>query len=572
VTAAEYVARFLHAQGVRHVFEVIGGMTAQIVDAIHREGRIEIVSTRHEQAAGFAAEAGAKLTGVPGVAMGTSGPGATNLLTAVGSCYFDSVPAVFITGQVNRHERSGTSVRQGGFQETDIVAMAGPVTKAAIEVNEVEDVPRALAEAWGCALDGRPGPVLVDLPFDVQAAALDAPAPARIAAPARPAPPTAAIEALVADLEAGARPLILAGGGVRRAGARDLLQELAERLQVPVVHSLLALDVLPAAHPLRVGMIGTYGNRWANLALSRADVLAVLGSRLDIRQTGADVVSFAAGRTIHHLDCDPAELNHRVQGCRELLGDLRGGLEIACASVNGSGPADRTAWHAEIADLRRAWPDTAEVGDVPGINPNRFVHELSASAGAAPVIATDAGQHQMWTAQSLELHAGQRIVTTGGMAAMGCGMGAGIGAAVATGGPVVLIAGDGAFQVNLQELETIAHGRLPVKMVVLDNGCHGMVRQFQETYFDGRYPSSLWGYSAPDFKRVAKAFGIAGRMVRDPDDVPAALAELWERPDEPFLLTVAIDTFANAYPKTAFGRPLWEMEPQATPVAFGEGA
>ena len=572
MTVAEYVARFLHAQGVRHVFEVIGGMTAQLVDAIHRQDQIQLVSVRHEQAAGFAAEAVARLTGIPGVAMATSGPGATNLLTAVGSCYFDSIPGVFITGQVNRHERRGSrGTRQVGFQETDIVGMAGPVTKAAVEVTDVEDVPRALSEAWSCSRAGRPGPVLVDLPFDVQAASLDAPAPVRLPSPTRPPPPADAIEALVADLMSADRPLILAGGGVRTAGAGDLLGRFAERLQVPVLHSLLGLDLLPAGHRLRVGMIGTYGNRWANLALHRADVLAVLGARLDIRQTGADVASFAGGRTIYHLDCDPAEINHRLTGCRELPGDVLAGLELACAALDGRGPPDRAAWLAEISELRRAWPDTGEQEDLPGVNPNRFMHELSASTKAAPVIVTDIGQHQMWAAQSLDLRPGQRVVTSGGMASMGYGISAALGAALASGGPVVLIAGDGGFQVNLQELETIAHADLPVKIVVIHNGCHGMVRQFQESYFDGRYPGSLWGYSAPDFVRVAEGFGIAGREVREPEDVPAALAELWERPHEPFLLTVVIDTYANAYPKTAFGRPLWEMEPQHTPVALGEG-
>src|ERR1700682_3803251 len=287
--ASDYIARFLTAQGVPQVFEVVGGMITHLLDSMHVQGAPQVVSVHHEQSAAFAAEGFARMTGIPGVAMATSGPGATNLLTGIGSCYFDSTPSLFLTGQVNRSEQKrGRTIRQLGFQETDIVAIAAPITKAAIRVEEAHEIPEILGRAVATALSGRPGPVLVDIPMDVQRGDI----PSERVDAVRPSTPAEPPEDLVAEslsaLRRAERPLILAGGGIRSGRVAGLLRILLEDVQVPVVHSLMAVDVLPYAHPLRVGLIGSYGNRWANHAIARSDVLLVLGSRLDIRQTGAD--------------------------------------------------------------------------------------------------------------------------------------------------------------------------------------------------------------------------------------------------------------------------------------------
>lgn len=544
-------------------------MIAHLLDALHRDGRIRVVSCHHEQGAGFAAEGQARMTNVPGVAMATSGPGALNLLTPLGSCYFDSTPAVFITGQVNRHERRGVRpVRQVGFQETDIVAVAASLTKAAWRVESPDDLPSVLADAFALAQAGRPGPVLVDIPFDVQrqpypvsgnggdSSALTASPP--------PALETGAIDEILAELGAAERPLILAGGGVRTAHAAPALRELAEASGVPVVSSLMGIDALAYTHPMRVGMIGTYGNRWANMALARSDVLLVLGSRLDIRQTGADTDSFASGRTIHHIDIDPAELNHRVTGCRAWIADLAVALPAlaAAAGPRGAGTAEHGSWRAEIAALADAWPDTSELDGITGINPNVLMHTLSRHLDVMTFV-TDVGQHQMWAAQSLELRAGQRFLTSGGMGAMGSGLPLAIGASLA-GGPTALIAGDGGFQLNIQELQTVVRNALPLMMIVLNNRSHGMVRQFQDTYYDGRHRSTVLGYSAPSFTAVAVAYGIPAQRIDSAEAVPGALEDL-VRHGGPALLEVMIDPRANAYPKIAFGHPLSEMEPFVTP-------
>jgi acetolactate synthase-1/2/3 large subunit len=565
---SDYIASFLYAQGVHHVFEVIGGMITHIVDSIYRQGKIRLVSTHHEQAAAFAADAMARITGVPGVAMATSGPGATNLLTGIGSCFFDSSPAVFITGQVNRNEQKGTrSVRQLGFQETDIVSIASPITKAAWCAQSPEEIPSLLANAFTLAMSGRPGPVLIDIPMDVQRADISTQAPSRLSFSAVDDFDLKSVQELLTDLGMAQRPLVLVGGGVRSAHATDLFRSFVGKVKIPVVNSLMAVDVLPYAHPLRVGMIGTYGNRWANMAIARSDFLLVLGSRLDIRQTGADTDSFKGSRTIYHVDCDPGEVNNRVTGCHAILAHLQSFLASAVEMVEAWAFPDRSDWLAEIIELKYTWPDTSELQDVPGINPNEFMHQLAAASRLAAAFVVDVGQHQMWAAQSLELDPKQRFLTSGGMGAMGFALPAAVGTALACPGlPVVMIAGDGGFQVNIQELQTILHDRLPIKMVVLNNQCHGMVRQFQQSYFEERYQSTYWGYSAPDFDRVASAYGIDSHTIDDPSKVQYALDRMWHDPKSPFLLQVTINTFANAYPKIAFGRPISEMEPFAKPV------
>lgn len=568
--ASDYIARFLATQGVTHVYEVIGGMITHMIDSLYQAGEIEIVDVRHEQAAAFAADAMGRCTGVPGVAMATSGPGATNLLTGIGSCYFDSSPSVFLTGQVNRHEQRGDRpIRQLGFQETDIVAMAAPITKAAVRVNSAEELPSAMREAFRLAMADRPGPVLVDVPMDVQGGQVEADGLAPLTAGPLVQPPPGAVDAALDALATAERPLILVGAGVRCGRAIDQLRALVAGQQVPVVNSLLAVDALPYDDPMRVGLIGSYGNRWANMAIGEADCMLVLGSRLDIRQTGADVEAFKGERQIFHVDCDPGELDNRVPGTHAIHADVGAFLEEALAATELGESLDRSRWNEQWSDLRRRWPDTDEIRDVPGINPNEFMHRVSAVSGSAAAYVIDVGQHQQWAAQSLQLLADQRFITSGGMGAMGFALPAAIGTAGSfPGRPIVVIAGDGSFQLNLQELETVAHAALPLKMVVIDNRCHGMVRQFQQSYFDERYQGTLWGYSAPAFTRVAHAFGIESARVEHPDEVDGGLAALWADPGEPFLLQVMVDTMANAYPKLAFGRPMTEMEPFATPVAM----
>lgn len=566
----EFIASFLEGGGITHVFELTGGMITFMLDAIDQKTNIKIISMHHEQAAAFAAEGMGRMTGRPGVALATSGPGAVNLLTAIGSCYFDSIPAVFITGQVNRGERKGDRrIRQLGFQETDIVSMARPITKDAVEVWDPAEIPAILTAAFDRAVEGRPGPVLVDIPLDVQRAEITvAPSVTGWRPPPKPnnsqAAADAHIDRLLAAVAAAARPLILAGGGVHAAGALQNFRVLADAWGVPVVHSLMAADALPYDHPARVGLIGSYGNRWANTALAECDLLLVLGSRLDVRQTGANTQAFKDGRDIFHVDCDIGEMNNRVVGCDGLKADL--GPYINRLAERVVKPWSGPDWTSHISAARARWPDDAETDAGTGVNPNLLMRRLSHHAAAAAAFVLDVGQHQMWAAQSLRLRTGQRLLTSGGMGAMGFALPTAIGAHYATGWPMMVIAGDGGFQLNIQELQTVARGRLPLKILVLNNHCHGMVRQFQSSYLDNRLRSTMWGYSAPSFAAVAAAYGLAAANVRSPADMESGLESLWRDPMEPYLLEVEVEPMTNVHPKVAFGRPLSDMEPEVKPL------
>jgi acetolactate synthase I/II/III large subunit len=572
IKASDYIARFLYSRGVRTVYELPGGMITHMLNSLYEFKKIRVVSMHHEQAAAFAADATGRITGVPGVAMATSGPGAINLLTGIGSCHFDSSPAVFITGQVNRHELRGErAIRQLGFQESDIVTMAQPITKAAWQARTPEELPEMLGRAFDLALAGRPGPVLLDVPMDIQNTKLNVAEPPDFSKCDEPSESidTAIWAELQRILNQARRPLVLVGAGIRAGNALHPLQKFVEALGIPVVNSLLAVDVMPYGDPLRVGMIGSYANRWANHALASSDVLLVLGSRLDIRQTGNDTKFFKGDRVIVHVDCEPGEINNRIPGCIAIHSELKPFLESALENLSASVRPEWVSWRAEISALRERFDDRRELGNVQGINPNIFMHQLSAVSKAAGAYVVDVGQHQMWAAQSIEVQADQRWLTSGGMGSMGFALPASIGTAVSLAPrPVVVIAGDGAFQCNLQELQTVVRNRLPIKIVVINNHCHGMVRQFQQSYFKEQYQSTLWGYNTPDFARVAEAFGIASGSVRNESEIDSGLRCLWEDPGAPALIEVTIDTFTNVYPKIAFGRPLTEMEPDAQPTAM----
>lgn len=566
---SDYIAQFLYQENVTHIYEVVGGMITHLIDSIHKQGKIQLVSMHHEQAAAFAAEGMARMTGIPGVALATSGPGATNLLTGIGSCYFDSVPAVFITGQVNREEQKGRrAVRQLGFQETDIVSMAEPITKASWQITKPGDVPFMLQKSFHLAASGRPGPVLLDIPMDVQRAEL---AIGNLTG-VEEEPENIDLEllaGLIDKMKNARRPLILAGGGINSARVPDLFRQFADQVKIPVVNSLMAVDALPYGHPLRVGMIGTYGNRWANLAIGQADFLLVLGSRLDIRQTGSDTNAFKQNKIIYHVDCDAGEINNRVTGCYPIIAQLRSFLVSMLQKMSGQNMPVYSNWLSEIKGLSSQWPDTSEQHNLSGINPNELMHQISNVSGEAAAFVVDVGQHQMWAGQSLELTGKQRFVTTGGMGAMGFALPAAIGAAFANPQqPVVMIAGDGSFQLNLQELQTVAHHKLPLKIVIVNNKCYGMVRQFQESYFEERYASTYWGYSAPDFGSVARVYGIESKTIDSPDNVADGVKRMWQNPQEPFVLQVMIDPSVNVFPKIAFGLPITEMEPFAKPTAM----
>lgn len=563
---SSYIAWFLRSKEIDTVFELQGGMITRILDELYQMGGFNIVSMHHEQAAAFAADAYARITGKPGVAMATSGPGATNLITGIGSCFFDSVPAIFITGQVNLNEQKGDkTTRQIGFQETDIVEIVKPITKAAYAIKSANEIPFIFEKAYQLSLSGRHGPVLIDIPMNIQQEIIDE----SIIIAANPNPLNAKIDKelitfffnkLISALTVCKRPLILAGRGVRAANSIKEFHSFIEKYNLPVVTSLLGLDAIPFSHPNRIGFIGTYGNRWANYALGHCDLLIVIGSRLDLRQTGADVESFQKNKRIFHIDCDSAELNNRIYGCETLLSDLH---DFLIYGLKEKGIYSYTeSWLAEIIHQKEHRSDTRELENITGINPNEFIHALSKSSAAAKAFITDVGNNQMWSAQSIELSPDQLFLSSGGMGAMGYSLPAGIGASISFGNaPVVSISGDGGFQINIQEMQTIKRNILPIKIIILNNHCLGMIRQFQDAYFNSCYQSTVWGYSTPDFEKVGQAYGIESKTISETYEIDEAMKWLWRNPNIPSLLQVNIDIYTNAYPKMAFGKPITEMEP-----------
>jgi acetolactate synthase-1/2/3 large subunit len=566
---SDYIAAFIEKKEISSVFELSGGMITHILDSLNQKTKVNIVTMHHEQGAAFAAEGFARVSGLPGIALATSGPGATNLLTGIGSCYFDSTPAIFITGQVNRHELKGDSgLRQLGFQETDIITMAKPITKYCVQVNDPNQIPLVLEKAYTIALEGRPGPVLIDIPMDVQRSQIKV---ANIA-PNKPIVKNidfSILETLSKEILKAKKPLILSGRGIKASGSQVLFNEFIIKTKIPVITSLLGLDTISFDDKNRVGFIGSYGNRWANIAFGECDLLIVLGARLDIRQTGADT-KFIENRTIYHIDCDLVEINNRVKGCIGIESELVDFFDQFSSTTGNSKFVSPIDWISHISDLKQKWPDTSEL-ETEGINPNKFMHMLSQNSKQAKVYLADVGSHQMWAAQSLELNGEQYFLTSGGMGAMGFSLPAGIGACIALDKkPVVVLVGDGCMQINIQELQTIVRNKLPVKVLVLNNNTLGMIRQFQDSYFESRYQSTYWGYSAPDFAKVATAYGIESKTIENEEDMLAAIKWLWsdENSFKPQLLQVMIDPQTNTYPKIAFGRPITEMEPFSKPITM----
>jgi acetolactate synthase-1/2/3 large subunit len=571
VTVSDYLSLWLREREVAQVFTLPGGMIAPLLDAIYRHGDVELVTMHHEQGVAFAVDGYGRYHGTPGVGLATAGPGATNMLTAIASSYLDSVPALYLAGHVQTYlVRGDRPVRQYGFQESDTVAMAAPVTKAAWRAGSPEEVPALLDEAWALAVTGRPGPVFVELPSDVQTMPV-AEGAAPDLRPHEPAPfeDRAAVEELLDALAAAERPLLLVGGGVHAARAAERFRAFARCLGMPVAASVVALDVLPAGDPLRLGMIGMYGNRWVNHAACEADVVAVFGSRLDFGTVGADVVAWGRGRTVFQVDCDPGEMQ-RVRRAHRIEAHLGAFLDLALPLARARSFEERPEWIVRLEDLRRASPDTEELAGCEGINPNVFVRQLSAASPDAAAFVSDAGQHLWWACQSIQPAEGQRFIPALGMGPCGFGLPAGIGVCVGSGRPVVVMAGDGAFQFNIQELQTVARNRLPLKIVVVDNGSHGSVRQLQEQVFDRRYPTTVDGYDAPDFARVAEVYGIESAAVSEPGEVEEALRWLWRDPTRPALLHVGIPTELNVYPNVPFGASIAIMESfHSEPVAGG---
>lgn len=564
--ASDAVAKFLARHDINYCFELIGGMITHLIDSISLEGKTHIVSMHHEQGAAFAAEGiarqsrGKKLA----VAMGTSGPGATNLITGIGSCWFDSVPCLFITGQVNTNELRGRrAIRQQGFQEMDVVEVVRSITKFATRIDQVEDLLPMLHLALSTALSGRMGPVLIDIPNNIQRMDLDnaiveewLARPLAIGEQA-PALSVVAITAVLSLCKSARSPLVLIGGGARWADSLPgWLQRLGE-FSVPYVTTLMGHEQV-AQSPAYFGMIGSYGCRAANWAVQNCDLLLVLGSRLDVRQTGADVDDFARCAKVIQVDIDPAQLNNRVQVDCSLVADTESFLRIfpppskLFASVSST-------WLGEVAAVRQQ-TEQDEYPDWP-ISParlfgtvNRVFHDMAVD------YVCDVGNHQMWAANLIRLSSRQSIHYSGGMGAMGFALPAAIGINLGSNAKTIVFTGDGSLQINIQELDTIVRMNLNITVIVLNNFFLGMVKNFQDMYFDGRNRSTAEGYSCPSFAAVGKAYGLHAVAVDNIADAERAIVDLHDSVG-PVLIEIIMKGASECRPRLAFGSGLDKQYP-----------
>lgn len=543
MNGARWLVQALAAEGVDTLFGYPGGAIMPFYDALHGSD-LKHVLVRHEQGAAFAANGYARASGRVGVCVATSGPGASNLVTGIADAMLDSVPMVIITGQV-----STALMGTDAFQELDVFGMTMPIVKHSFLARRVDDLPRLLGEAFRIARSGRPGPVLIDLPKDVQVGdATHLPAHTPLPVDVVPAPIDASLHAALALISQAQRPVVYGGGGIALGDAMAAFRTFVDATQIPTVLTLKGLGALPSGHALNLGMLGMHGSRAANLAVQESDLLIVVGARFDDRATGK-LAEFAPNARVVHMDLDACEigkLRHADVGVR---GDIRTtltALTLPCAAhLHGRNGISRRAWRATCQQRAR---EHAARYDAPGetVYAPALLKRLSEMAPSA-VVACDVGQHQMWVAQHWRFADPRQHLTSGALGAMGFGLPAAIGAQLENPQTqVVCVSGDGSFLMNVQELATVARYRLPIKIVLLDNQALGMVRQWQELFFDKRY-SEVDLSDNPDFGAIAQAFGIAALHLNHADGVEDALQALLDAPG-PALLHVAIDQAANVWP------------------------
>src|SRR3954447_10326370 len=551
---ADALVRALERAGVETVFGIPGGACLPIYDALY-DSPIRHVLTRHEAAAGHAAEGYARASGRVGVAIGTSGPGATNLVTAIADAQMDSTPTLFITGQVKSTLR-GTNA----FQEADVIGITQPIVKHSIAIERADDCAQAVVDALHIARSGRPGPVLIDLPTDI------ALPPAREATRApylpgyrpRHRPNGKQIRLAAQALAAARRPVLYAGGGVVAAGAAQELRALVRATGAPVTTTLMALGAFPASDPSWLGMLGMHGRRAANWAMDEADLIVAIGARFDDRVTGA-IDEFAKGAKIIHIDIDASEIGKIVEVDIPIVGDAQLALAALTRAYEKLDADERRleGWWRRIRGWQSDQPERGPEPDDGCADPEATLDALSAALGDA-IVTTDVGQHQMWAANRLQFENPRKWITSGGLGTMGFGLPAALGAAAAAPGtPVVCVSGEGSFLMNVQELATAVEERLPVKILLLDNACLGMVRQQQDMFWNGRRSAVDLGAS-PDWELLARAFGMSVRSIGDTEDVADALAETLAE-DGPALLHVRIAPEANCLPMFRPGGPAREM-------------
>lgn len=556
MTGAQAIIASLEAEGVDTIFGYPGGQAIKIYDALYDSKQIHHVLARHEQGATHMADGYARATGKVGVVLVTSGPGATNTVTGIATAYMDSIPMVVITGQVTRGV-----IGTDSFQESDIVGITMPVVKHSFLLQSTDDLTRTFREAFYIASTGRPGPVLIDVPSDLSGAEMVFHYPDSVNLPSYK--PTyrgnaRQVKQAAELIQKAERPLLYAGGGIVTSHACAELTELAERMQIPVVTTLMGKGAMRCSNPLNLGPVGMHGSKYANMAVTECDLLIAVGARFSDRVTGK-VSEFAPHAKVIHIDIDPAEIGKIINPVVPIVGDAK----VVLAAINerlakaDAQPIGRT-WVDDVFSWRERWPFyTSDFSDYPNaIAPEVVLHKLSQKLDPeASIVTTEVGQHQMWAHQNIHREHARTFISSGGLGTMGFGFPAAIGAKI--GCPeseVVCVAGDGSFQMNSQEMATAKINDVPIKVLIIDNRALGMVHQWQSLFYNKRYSFTELADN-PDFVKLADAYGWRARRVEKPEDVDAALDEMLAS-KEPYLLDVMIPRDQTVYPMVAPGAPI----------------
>ena len=552
-TGADILIQALLDHGVDCIFALPGGAVLTLFDKLY-DAPIRTILVRHEQGAGHMADGYARATGKVGVCVATSGPGATNLVTAIATAYMDSVPIVAVTGQVKTN-----LIGNDAFQEADTTGITRPVTKHNYLVKDAREVGRVTNEAFYIASTGRPGPVLIDLPADVAAQTVEGEIDTTVRLPGykptvgsgHPRQTQKAAEAI----NKAERPVIYAGGGVITAGASEELRQLARKANIPVTTTLMGLGLFPETEPLALHMLGMHGTVYANYAVTNCDLLIAVGARFDDRITGR-VDQFAPRAQVVHIDVDPASIGKTVPVDIPVVGDAKKALAALIPLVEHR---ERKEWLARVAEWKREFPlSYKREGDV--VKPQAVVEEVYKVTGGKAVIVTDVGQNQMWAAQYYLYTEPRTFLSSGGLGTMGFGLPAAIGAQF--GRPdatVFVISGDGSIQMNIQEMATAVAHKLPIKIALLNNGYLGMVRQWQELFYNRRYSHTYLANANPDFVKLAEAYGAVGIRVDRADQIRPALERAMEVKDGPVLIDFRIAPEENVFPMVPAGQAIDQM-------------
>ena len=564
LSGGDSLIRALHDEGVDLIFGYPGGAVLHIYDAIFRQDKIEHILVRHEQAATHAADGYARATGKAGVVLVTSGPGATNAVTGIATAYMDSIPMVVISGQVESR-----LIGTDGFQETDMVGISRPIVKHSFMVQHASEIPAVVKKAFHIATTGRPGPVVIDIPKDVTDPKLklpyEYPSDVKMRSYAVPSKGhSGQIKKAVEALLAAKRPMIYAGGGVIQGEGAELLTKLTRKLGYPITNTLMGLGAYPASDKQFLGMLGMHGTYEANMAMHYCDVLLGIGVRFDDRVTNSDTSKFCPDATILHVDIDPASISKTVSADVPIVGSVTAVLEemLECLDSMQQGVDDEalSAWWEQIGK----WREKDSLGVTPHTNgvikPQQVVQALHRITNGDAYVSTDVGQHQMFVAQHYGFDKPRRWINSGGLGTMGFGLPAAMGVKLAFRDAVsVCVTGEGSLQMNLQEFATCMQYNLPVKIICLNNQSLGMVRQWQDMQYGGRYSHSTYAESLPDFVKLAEAYGHVGLRIETLDELDSKLAEAFAMEDKLVFVDVMVDPEEHVYPMAIKGGAMKDM-------------